>query len=115
MNLHKIEECMKRECPLINMPLHYQHVIPYVLPRFKRRYEAKFDLNRGAHFNLMVVIHNEHSERWFTDTKLKIEFGKVEKDFEQIKNYDEIKTQFHSHICIYDGLYTKHYFFKVSV
>jgi len=84
------------------MPLHYQHVIPYFLPRYKRRYEAKFDLNRGAHFNLMVVIHNEHSERWFTDKKLKIEFGKLEK-FERVKQVD-VQTQFHSHICIYNGI-----------
>jgi len=104
---------MKRECPLINMPLHYQHVIPYFLPRYKRRYEAKFDLNRGAHFNLMVVIHNEHTERWFTNKKLKTEFGKLEK-FEQIKK-EQVKTQFRNHICIYDGTYTKHYFFEVSV
>ena len=104
---------MKRECPLVNIPLCYQHLIPYLLPRFKRRYEAKFDLNRGAHYNLMLVIHNENLEEWFTDKEINKQIEKLDK-FEKVKkNYSQ--TQFHSHICIYDGTYTKHYFFRVSV
>lgn len=111
----EVDECMHEECPMINLPFSFCNLIGYFLTRFKSRFEAKFDLACGFSYNLMVVIHNESAEKWFTDVQVNRHIPKTDKKIKRVsRKTGENLKQFKVHRTIFDGYYTKFYFFKIT-
>ena len=101
------DECL---CPFVSIPFNKSHLINFILSNFKAQFDAKYEIQKGKMYKLMVNVHFGYEGFFVSKPKITKYFNRLSRSqFGVIMNTK--LPQFKNHLESNDLQSDSHSFF----